>query len=141
MNQGYKVLDEPSPKRLGWLCVSPLLILFVSVLAPIFFSIPMMGRYWMPFAWLILNGFLMGSPTRWKEAIIGVSSVMVIAATFFAWAFFFNLESEFARSTVPYLKIVIQALLFFSLYWVVFIQSKPYQIFEYVKELNSRNDL
>ena len=113
-----------------------MVILFAALLIPIFIDLPAFGRYWMPLAWITLNGFLMGSPTKVKELIIAVLGAIAFIALLSGMLYLSGTNEELSKFLAPYFRIGSQAILFFTLYLIVFYQSTPYSIFEYVQEQN-----
>ncbi|MCL1097010.1 hypothetical protein [Shewanella gelidii] len=136
----YQIIDEPKTRALDRLIVDPTIILFVGIFLPFIWNPPFLGRFWIPLVWLLVNGFLLGSPTIKKElvfAILGsicwffipvlVDSIVQLSG----W----NIPTENVR---PYSQIVGMGVFFFTLYMVVFLQSAPFAIFQYLKNQANR---
>ena len=130
----YKIIDEPKPTIYSNLVVNPIFILFASILLPLFFSLPWYGRFWIPLVWIVLNGFLLGSPTRIKEAVIAICGCLFLVLLYNAIVFLAETDPVTARTFIPYYRILNQGVIFFVLYLIVFYQSAPYAIHEYLKE-------
>ena len=129
---GYHIVDEPNFGTHHKLIVNPLLILFVSIFLPIIWMPPFMGKFWMPFVWLIVNSYLLGSPTFWKECLLSIGSAVTLIAVLFVSLMV--VKSNVGIEHVgPYLRLGMQATLFLFLYLVVFMQMKPYSIYEYIQ--------
>lgn len=135
----YLIIDEPKARFSGRFVVNPVFILLASILIPVLITLPFYGRFWMPFIWLVFNGFAMGSPSLKKEIICGVFVCALIWAILFPiWdAIHLNLENP--RRFQPYIIIVLNAVLFTGLYVVTLTQRVPFEIFEYVKEQRQNN--
>lgn len=132
----YQIIDEPKSNAYQNLVVPPVVILFASLLIPIFIDLPLYGRLWMPLVWITINGFLLGSPTKIKEMLIAIGGLVVLALSFFALIILGNTDEQLMTNVLPYFRITIQGILFFTLYLVVFYQSVAYSIHEYLKEHN-----
>jgi len=136
----YQIIDEPKPSAYEYLIVDPVVILFASILVPLFIDLPFYSRFWGPFAWGILNAFLLGSPTKKKEIFIAIVGVLFLASLFIGMGVLGHSNIELMNSLMPYFHIIIQAILFFALYLIIFYQTVPYSIHKYIKEQNG-NDL
>ncbi len=132
----YQIIDEPKPSVYHRMVVDPVVILFAALLVPIFFELPFYGRFWMPLAWIVLNGFLLGSPTKTKEALIAVGGCITLGLLHAALIYLAAIDMEMARYAIPYYRIINIGALFFTLYLIVFYQSAPYSIHDYIKEGN-----
>lgn len=131
----YHIIDEPKLGRAQQLVVNPSLILLSAVLIPLMLTIPFHGQFWMPFVWLVVNGYLLGSPTFWKECVYAGMGLIVIVLAFVGFGY--GIKTELIGSpnmAAPYLRVVVNALYFIALYFVVFTQSAPYAVFQYVKQ-------
>jgi len=129
----YQIIDEPKPSVYHKMVVDPVVILFAALLIPLFFSLPLYGRFWMPLAWIVLNSFLLGSPTKSKETYIAVGGGLALVLLYNALIYLTYIDVEMARFIAPYYRIINQGILFFTLYLIVFYQSAPYSIHEYIK--------
>lgn len=135
----YQVIDEPNPGPRAALVQNPLLILLASVLVPLFWDPPLFGRFWIPLLWLGANGALLGSPSLRKELLILIGTLVTLLVVFYGFTYlvfqpFWPFTPE---AGAPYLIMALQGVLFSGLYWVVFLQSAPYQLFQYVRELQA----
>jgi len=135
----YLIIDEPKARFSGRFVINPIFILLASIIIPIVITLPFYGRFWLPFIWLAFNGFVMGSPSLKKETIWGLLVCALIWTILFpVWdAIYATLENP--KRFQPYIIIGLNAVLFAGLYMVVFIQSVPFEIFEYVKEQRKNN--
>lgn len=130
----YRIIDEPRARAAERLIVNPLVILFVSIFLPLLWSPPLMGRFWMPFVWIMVNSFLLGSPTFWKELLISVGALgSMLGLVFMAGAFAETLQLDNGGSVYPYFRIALLAAFYLFLYLVVFIQMAPWSIYDYVR--------
>ena len=132
----YQIIDEPKTRAQDFLICNPLLILLIGVFLPIFWNPPFNGRIWGPFLWLAVNGFLLGSPTFKKELGLAILAVVCWYSVVYGFGFFiaFNSLMDQVDLIAPYVRILNQALFFLFLYLVVFLQSTPFSIYEYLKE-------
>jgi hypothetical protein len=134
----YQIIDEPKPGKREQLVVDPTVILFLSIFIPLFWSPPLNGRFWIPFVWILANGWFMGSPTLRKE--IGIALLTILAMVMLPFLSATVLETLALgismADVVPYLRIVLFGMFFLGLYYIVFIQSVPYSIIKYLRELH-----
>ena len=115
--------------------VNPTGILLASMLVSIFIKLPLYGKFWMPFVWLIFNSYCLGSPTFWRELCLAIAGVFLVALAFFGFGYAIQTDiiptpAHLAR----YFKVFVNALYFSAVYLIVFIQSTPFSVYEYVKE-------
>lgn len=134
MSNTYTIIDEPKPSRLDSLIADPIVILFAALIVPLIINLPLYGRFWLPLIWVIANGFLLGSPTRVRELIYAVGAAIVMASIIYSLFYVSATNPELAKSAAPYIAIVVQGVLFFSMYLIVFQQSAAYQIHKYLKD-------
>ena len=132
----YQIIDEPKPSVYQNLAVNPVVILFATLLIPIFINLPFYGRFWMPLVWIVLNGMFMGSPTKIKELVIAIVGVVIMVMLFFLTIHVAETYTEIGGKVFPYFRIIVQGVLFFTLYLIVFYQMTPYSIIEYIKGQN-----
>ncbi len=126
----YVIIDEPKPSALSHLAVNPLYILFAAILVPLFWMPPMGGRFWLPLAWLLFNGYVLGSTTWKKEWLIcGAGGIAILLLLFVLGA----VANAFMQA-VPYVFIMINAVLFLTIYYAVFTQNSSYELFDYLRE-------
>lgn len=131
----YHIVDEPKGSQFDKLVINPIIILFVAIFIPIFITLPFDGRWWMPFAWLAINGYLLGSPTLKSEVVISIVGVLSLYGLLELFIILSqqDLFSEM-KSFVQYVRIILNGVLFLTMYLVVFKQSTPYEIFTYMRE-------
>lgn len=130
----YHIVDEPKGSQLDKLVVNPIIILFAAIFIPIFITLPFDGRWWMPFAWLAINGYLLGSPTLKNEILISILGVLSLYGLL--EIFILLSQQDFfsgMKSFVQYVRIILNGVLFLTMYLVVFKQSVPYEIFTYMR--------
>jgi len=132
----YIIIDEPARSRLNYLILSPVAILFASVIVPLLIALPYFGRIWLPALLFCINGLLLGSATRWREiafSLLGVGLWFgVVFGGLFAVA---NTQGNaFMELVIPYLRILTQALFFFCLIYVSSLQANAYAIYQYINQ-------
>lgn len=136
----YIIIDEPKPGLQQRFIVDPTAIFLVSILLPLLFTPPLLGQYWMPFVWLMFNGYLLGSPTFKSELMLAIGGfvlwfLLVFGAASLAQA---DPQSSFWLMAFPYFRILSNGVFFLSLYLIVFRQSGPYAIHKYVSAQANR---
>ena len=130
----YQIIDEPQARTWGEnIIVHPILILFVSIIVPIFVQLPFYGRFWMPFAWLVLNSFALGSATFKRELITSICSVVALVAVTFSSGLLMQYIDATPEMIAPYYRIALMGTLFFAIYLVVYPQEKSYEIYQYLR--------
>ncbi|MCP4504512.1 MAG: hypothetical protein GY822_31780 [Deltaproteobacteria bacterium] len=130
----YVLIDEPRPGALSRVVVSPTIVFLASMLVPIFYTLPLWGRLWMPFAWFAFNGVAMGSATLKREILISISGIFTVFAALFGLLFggeFIGLNPELI---LPYVRLMTTGVIFFFMYWLSFLQQPSFQLFQYLKE-------
>ncbi len=131
----YRIIDEPNVKMAQQLIVNPVAVLLAAILVPIAVNIPFYGKFWLPFVWLMLNSYFLGSPTFWRECFYSVFGVLVIAGIFIGYGYGIKIDAiPSPNSLAPYVRVLVNAVYFVALYLVVFTQSVPFSIYEYVKQ-------
>lgn len=132
----YAIIDEPKATGWGNFILNPILILFLSILIPLFWQPPVFGRYWMPLVWMLANGFFLGSSSLKKETLICIAGGVMQLVLFIGLVFYTTLESPpFSTSDmVPYIRIACNGILFLTLYFSAFTQMASYDLYEYLKE-------
>lgn len=130
----YIIIDEPKVKFLEKAIVNPVIILFAAMIVPMFTKIPYFGRWWLPFVWLVFNGIILGSPTLKKEISYSVIGLLILTAFFYGIFYIVEQQLQFDFSIIEYLFIFMYGLFFLFMYFVVFLQEAPYQIYQYIKE-------
>lgn len=131
----YHIIDEPKVKIAQQLIVNPVAVLLAAILVPMFLTIPLHGKFWLPFVWLMVNSYFLGSPTFWRECLYSIGGMLAIAAAFIGFGYGIKIDAISSPNTLaPYLRVLVNALYFIALYLVVFTQSVPFSIYEYVKQ-------
>ena len=131
----YRIIDEPKVKMAQQLIVNPVAILLAAMLVPIFLTIPLYGKFWLPFVWLIVNGYFLGSPTFWRECIYSLFGILAIAGIFIGYGYGINTDAITSpNSLAPYLQVLVNGVYFSALFLAVFTQTVPFSIYEYVKQ-------
>ena len=135
MVTSYRIIDEPKVNMAQQLIVNPIAVLLAAILVPIFVSIPFYGKFWLPFVWLMLNSYFLGSPTFWRECFYSVLGMLSIAGIFIGYGYGIKIDAITSpNSLAPYIRVLVNAVYFIALYLVVFTQSVPFSIYEYVKQ-------
>jgi hypothetical protein len=132
----YEIIDEPRTKPWGEkLIVDPIVILLAAILVPLIWQPPMLGRFWIPALWLILNGYLIGSSTLGKEiATIIIGTVVWFLVSYGVLAFVRSGASPVSgRDAYEYLLLLQFAVFFLAMYLVVFRQADSYALFKYMR--------
>ena len=130
----YQIIDEPRVRTWGeHIIVHPILILFVSIFIPLFITLPFYGRFWMPFAWLALNSFALGSATLKREVITCVLSVVALIGVTFSAGLLLQYIDAAPEIVAPYYRIALMGVLFFAIYLVVYPQERSYEIYQYLR--------
>lgn len=121
----YQIIDEPKTKAANYLIVPPYLILLAAIFLPLYIG-PL---------WLIINGYLLGSPTFKKELLIIMFGTLVMTAAFLGFGHLVQtLGEEQMAPFASYFKILSRGLYFFLMYWVIALQNAPYELYSYIKE-------
>lgn len=131
----YQIIDEPQSKP--WaenLIVNPIIVLFVSIFLPLFWNPPLFGRFWMPLVWLALNGYALGSSTLRREVAYSVAGGLVMVAVFFGtgWLYTHGVLGLPADQITPFLRLVLFAVFFFTIYSVVIRQTISFELYQYI---------
>lgn len=131
----YRIIDEPKSRpALEKFIVDPTIILFVSILVPLFWNPPALGRFWMPAVWLIFNGYALGSPTLGKEIrtlLLGALGLFLLLRGSSALTNSGVIPYDSA-AVAPYLVTLLFGMFFLTLYLVVARQSTSHALYEYV---------
>lgn len=136
----YQIIDEPKVKPQQHLIVNPIIILLVGILMPLVWTPPFYGRVWIPLVWIVINGYLLGSPTFKSEVIIAILGGIFWFALPYSMVFILMTigQHELVNVSVPYLRIANNGIFFLTLYLIVFRQSIPYELFCYFKDKGQR---
>ena len=130
----YQIIDEPRVRTWGEsIIVHPILILFVSIVVPMFVQLPFYGRFWMPFAWLAINSYALGRATFKREVITCILSVVALIGVTFSSGLLLQYLDATPEMIVPYYRIALMGTLFFAIYLVVYPQEKSYEIYQYLR--------
>jgi hypothetical protein len=135
MVSNYRIIDEPKTKIANQLIVNPIAILLASIFVPLFVNIPLYGKFWLPFVWLIINSYLLGSPTFWRECFFSIIGLLFILCAFVGFGY--GIKTEIISSPnrwSAYFRILVTAFYFVAIYIVVFTQLIPFSIYDYVKK-------
>jgi hypothetical protein len=130
----YDIIDEPNLKPWSRFIVNPIIILFAAIIVPMFWSPPYLGRFWLPFVWLLINSWLLGSPTIKKEIFFIVIGLILMSGIFYGMYFVISNGIQFKFSFLNYMGVLLNAVMFLFIYLVVFLQNQPYEIYEYFRE-------
>jgi len=102
----YQIIDEPKPSLYHTLVVDPIIILFAALLVPIFIE------------------------------LLAIAGCVTLVALYCGTLYISTVDLTMARFLYPYYQIIIQGALFFTLYVIVFYQSPPYAIHQYIRSSN-----
>jgi hypothetical protein len=132
----YEIIDEPRTKPWGErLIVDPIVVLLAAILVPLIWQPPLLGRFWIPALWLILNGYLIGSSTLGRE--IGTILVGTVAWFLVSYAILLFVQSGASpvtgKDAYEYLVLVQFAVFFLTMYLVAFRQADSYALFKYMR--------
>ncbi len=132
----YHIIDEPKTQLSHRLIINPIGILLAAMMLSMFFpNIPLYGKFWLPFAWFILNGFWLGSPTFWREVFYSLIGLLCVVIAFFAFGYGIKTQLiDSPNTAAPYFRVFVNGIFFAALYSIAFTQSAPYSIYEYVKQ-------
>lgn len=132
---GYRIIDEPKATKSQRLVVTPVLILFAAMLLPLFVQLPFYGKYWLPFVWLMLNSYWLGSPTFWRECLYAVLGVCTVLSMIIGYSYA-AIHGYIADPDLylPYARVATNAVQFIAVYMVVFTQLVPFSVYQYVKQ-------
>jgi hypothetical protein len=123
----YQLADEPKPSTLTHLVVNPLWPLF---------SIMFAGA-WLSFPWFVFNAYAVGSPTRTKETVIAVGTLVfsgmaiLILDQLAEGGVFGAVTISFLSDSNQYLGLAVQLLKLGGAYWLYTLQSRTFGIYEY----------
>ena len=136
----YHIIDEPRVKPQAHLIVNPLVILLVGMLLPLFWHPPLAGRVWMPLLWMVINGYLLGSPHLKQEVLIGLAGLIAWFGTLYGTALGMALinQSDSFDAVLPYLRLFLSAIFFLTLYLMMFKQMLAYELHMYLKDKGGR---
>ena len=116
----YRIADEPSPGAMAHLAVSPLWP-FIAI---------MFGGVWISWSWFVLNGIVVGSPSRRREWIwVGVG---LLVSGMLAYALLdFAAQGVIAENKIKYAGLVLVAWKLGVTYALFALQSHSIELYEY----------
>ena len=117
----YIIIDEPGLSPIAHIVLNPLVILFATLIIPIIWNPPALGRFWMPYIWLLLNGYALNSATWAKEWVICIAGIILMCLIWLSIALAVDHKE-------------VNATWLLCLYYAVFTQSTSYELFEYMRE-------
>lgn len=117
---GYHIADEPRPSRWANLAVHPMWPLFGH----------MFGGALLAWPWFVLNGMVVGSPTRWRELAIATSGFALSAALGFGLMTAAE-GQDIAERAVPYLVIGLTVFKIGISYYLFILQDRSFELYTY----------
>ncbi len=121
MTSTYRIEDEPQSSQFSHLVVNP----FWPLLGLMF------GGTWLAWPWFVVNGFAVGSPTRWRElgwVIGGFIGSTVLAVTIFV---LYNNNVIHSDSSIQYAILVLLVWKITVSYTVFTLQARTFELYEY----------
>lgn len=121
MTVSYRIKDEPQPSVWSHFAVNPLWPLLSMMLAGV----------WLAWPWFVLNGFIVGSPTRWRELVWIVSGLVgsvVVSLIIIALVETKILTSQFS---VQYAFLIFVGWKLAVSYQVFMLQIETFELYEY----------
>ncbi|RKZ82611.1 MAG: hypothetical protein DRR19_20340 [Candidatus Parabeggiatoa sp. nov. 1] len=121
MTSTYRIEDEPQSSQFSHLVVNP----FWPLLGLMF------GGAWLAWPWFVVNGFAVGSPTRWRElgwVIGGFIGSTVLAVTIFV---LYNNNVIHSDSSIQYAILVLLVWKITVSYTVFTLQARTFELYEY----------
>ncbi len=113
----YAIPDEPSPSRFSRTVVTP----FATLLGF------MLGGTLPGLAWMVWNGWAMGSATRVRETAYAVLGLVATVATLVALGFALALHVV-PSEAAPYLLHVVRCVPLLAVYRITFMQSRSFEL-------------
>ncbi len=132
----YEIIDEPRTKPWGErLIVDPIIILFAAILVPLIWQPPLLGRFWMPVIWLIVNGYALGSSTLGKEIRTIVRGTLGWLGVLYGTLMIMKHASlPLSKEDIIQYTVIVQFGVFFlTLYLVVSRQAQGYELYKYMR--------
>jgi hypothetical protein len=120
MTFSYRIQDEPQPSLWSHFAVNPLWPLLSMMLAGV----------WLAWPWFIFNGFIIGSPTRWRELIWIISGLV---GNIILSVVVIMLINHFVQSPTA-MQYILLILLVWKLavsYMVFMLQTETFELYEY----------
>jgi hypothetical protein len=120
VTQGYQISDEPSPGTFSQISVNP----FWPLMSVMFAGA---GVSW---AWFVLNGFAIGSPTRRRESIMAIAG-LAGSALLIAVIGSFYASGAVGDAAIPYLMLIVVVWKLGICYGLYLLQAGSFDIYEY----------
>jgi hypothetical protein len=120
MQGAYKIIDEPRPGRWSRIVVDPLWPLFAFM-----FGGPVWG-----WAWFIVNGQALGSPTRLRElmfVVLGVCGILGLSVVLGS----LMMAGIVTKESMPYAVLVFTLWKLGISYWLYELQSRSFELYRY----------
>jgi hypothetical protein len=121
MTSTYRIEDEPQPSNFSHLVVNP----FWPLLGL------MLGGSWLAWPWFVVNGFAVGSPTRWRElgwVIGGFIGSTVLAVTILV---LYGNNVIHSESGIQYAILVLLVWKITVSYTVFTLQARTFELYEF----------
>jgi hypothetical protein len=118
--EGYRIADEPLPSRLERFAVNPIWPLFAF----------MFGGALIGWAWTVLNGFALGSPTRRREAGVVAGGLLGIVVITLVIGYLAG-TGVLPREKIPHALLVVVLWKLAISYWLFFMQSRTFELFQH----------
>ncbi|HEX5756385.1 MAG TPA: hypothetical protein VFY12_08535 [Arenimonas sp.] len=116
----YRLPDEPQPSSAAKLVVDPFWPLLATMLAGAWLGLP----------WLAINGYLLGSPTRLKEATLCAVAVAGALVIFFGITYAAEV-GWLGEGGARYALLAIIAWKLVCVYGAVILQTRALELYEY----------
>jgi hypothetical protein len=116
----YDLIDEPKPGPLSHLAVKPIWPLLAV----------MLGGAWISWPWFVVNGFAVGSPTRWRElawAVAGPIGCLALILLLGQLA----VQGVVGGLALRYLTISIVVYKLYVTYVLFTLQTQSFSLYEY----------
>ncbi len=118
--KSYRIEDEPQPGAMAQVAVDPLWPLLGLMFVGAWFSWP----------WFLVNGFAVGSPTRWRE-LAWVIGGFVVSAAIILGIFYVMDQGMITKTHMPYVLLVLTVWKIGVGYALYSLQSRTTHIYEY----------
>ena len=117
---GYRIADEPKPGALERFAVDPMWP---------FFAI-MFGGAWLSWPWFIVNGFAVGSPTRYRELAVAIGGLALSAAALFG-LLYARTVGWLPENSLPYLILAVVVIKLGVTYSLHVMQADTFELYKY----------